>query len=211
MTRISSAALVGLAACILLANHAQIGLSSESDRLQVGQPLPRFVGLEGTGALWRSVDHVGMQVIVVYFSPGDFCGHCNERSRRLRETFDQLVSRGVAVVGVSGDSPANHALFRRTQDIDYVLLSDEDASLASLFGVPYRPGGKARVLNTDGTAYWPDGTRKSLIIRRGVTMEETLFVIGRDGKVLYRSGSDEPVGDGRRLRKFLDGGLKPCS
>jgi peroxiredoxin Q/BCP len=147
---------------------------------------------------------VGRQLVVVYFYAGDFSGCCSERCQRLRETLNGLAVAGVCVVGISGDSQPTHALFKSIFAVDYSLLADEQGTVAKRFGVPMRAGGKARAMNADGTPYWSVGTRDSLIVRRQVTCAEAIFVIGKDGTLVYRSTCDDPVDDGQAVRRFID-------
>ena len=42
--------------------------------LQVGDAAPAFESLDDTGKAWKSADHVGKKILVVYFFPAAFTG-----------------------------------------------------------------------------------------------------------------------------------------
>jgi peroxiredoxin Q/BCP len=42
--------------------------------LKVGDPAPVFEAKDDTGATWKSADHVGKKIVVVYFFPAAFTG-----------------------------------------------------------------------------------------------------------------------------------------
>ena len=49
------------------------------------------------------------------------------------------------MVGVSGDSVANHQLFKKVKDLNFTLLADEKGAIAKAFGVPTKAGGHLQV------------------------------------------------------------------
>jgi peroxiredoxin Q/BCP len=42
--------------------------------LKVGDPAPVFEAQDDTGKAWKSSDHVGKKILVVYFFPAAFTG-----------------------------------------------------------------------------------------------------------------------------------------
>ena len=88
-----------------------------------------------------------------------------------------LADLGVEVVGVSGDSVATQALFKKAHKLPYTLLADYDGAVGKVLGVQI---GKGRTIkrNVDGKDYE---------LTRGVTERRWTFVIGRDGKIAYKN------------------------
>ena len=80
--------------------------------LQVGAAAPAFEATDDAGKAWKSADHVGKKVIVLYFYPGDFTPGCTAQARNFRDAMNKLTDQGVEVVGISGDSTASHGLFK---------------------------------------------------------------------------------------------------
>lgn len=42
--------------------------------LKVGDPAPAFEAADDTGKAWKSSDHVGKKIVVVFFFPAAFTG-----------------------------------------------------------------------------------------------------------------------------------------
>jgi peroxiredoxin Q/BCP len=42
--------------------------------LKVGDAAPSFQAQDESGALWKSADHIGKHIVVVYFFPASFTG-----------------------------------------------------------------------------------------------------------------------------------------
>jgi len=168
--------------------------------LAAGAPAPTFEARDDQGRPWKSADHVGSKYIVVYFYPGDFTPGCTRQAESFRDNMNQLAAKGVEVVGVSGDSVQTHALFKKAQKLNFTLLSDEEGKLAAQFGVPVGPGGDVRTKDADG---------KPLVLKRAVTAQRWTFVIGLDGKILYRNTKVNPVEDSKEIAAFIEKLGKP--
>jgi peroxiredoxin Q/BCP len=82
------------------------------------------------------------------------------------------------VVGVSGDSPTTQGLFKKIKMLNFTLLADEKGKVASTFGVPFGKGGTFKTTDADGNP---------VTLKRGVTISRWTFVIGKDGKILYKN------------------------
>ena len=86
--------------------------------------------LELPDARGRSVslaDFAG-QDVVVYFYPRDDTPGCTKEACGFRDLWKRLEKRGVAVLGVSGDSAASHQKFAAKYRLPFTLLSDADKS-----------------------------------------------------------------------------------
>jgi thioredoxin-dependent peroxiredoxin len=100
-----------------------------------------------------------------------------------------MTDLGVDVVGVSGDSPATQALFRKEHGLPYALLGDETGAVAKAFGVPLKAGGKVK--------------HKDQELTRGVTAARWTFIIGKDGKIAYKNTKVAPGEDGKAVLEAL--------
>jgi thioredoxin-dependent peroxiredoxin len=175
---------------------ADKGNSTKADVVyNVGDVAPVFQARDDNNAVWSSADHVGKKILVVYFYPADLTGGCTRQACAFRDDSAQLEKAGVTVVGVSGDSPENHQLFRKMHALNFTLLADEDGTVAKTFGVPIREG--ATIMKTI------DGVEKSLT--RGVTAARWTYVIGLDGKILHKDTSVDAGADSRNILKVIEG------
>jgi peroxiredoxin Q/BCP len=190
------AGLVAIALCLgLLAGGVRSGAKdTKKVDLNVGDKAPDFTSTDDKGKEWKSSDHVGKKIMVVYFYPGDLTRGCTMQACSYRDDMKKLAGKGVQVVGVSGDSVKNHQLFKKVHKLNFTLLADEDGSVASKFGVPFSKGGSAKV---------KDLNDNSIVIKRGVTEKRWTFVIGKDGKILYKNTDAKPTKDSKEILKLV--------
>jgi len=162
--------------------------------LDVGDRAPAFEAPDEEGRTWQSVRHVGKKIIVVYFYPGDFTPGCTVQAQKFRDNMNKISEQGAEVIGVSGDSPTTHALFKQAHKLNFSLLADEDGRVAKQFGVPVGPGGVVKTKDAD----------KNLItLKRELTVARWTFIIGLDGKVAYKNTKVDPVTDSKQIEGFL--------
>ena len=192
-------AITGLMGGFLLAGAASRG---EENALQVGDSVPDFKCLDDQGLIWDSRDHVGKKPIVVYFYPSDFAFCCTRQAARYRDRQRDLENHGVEVVGISGDVVAAHRMFKETHRLNCALLADWEGHIARKFGVPLRAGGKAMVKDADGKEIvGEDGA--AIKVRREFTAERWTFVIGKDGRIVYKDSTVAPTKDSQEVLEFL--------
>ncbi len=147
--------------------------------LKVGDKAPTFEALDDTGKPWKSSEHVGKKIVVVYFYPADMTGGCTKQACGFRDKLGDLSKKGIEVVGVSGDTVASHVLFKQEHDLTFPLLADTEGKVATAFGVPVTPGEKKV------TAKFKTGKEEVLI--RNVTTARWTFVIDKDGKIAAKN------------------------
>lgn len=162
--------------------------------LKVGDPAPKFQALDDSGKEWKSADHVGKKIIVVYFYPADMTGGCTKQACGFRDDLEKLSGQNVTVLGVSGDSVENHQIFKKAKQLNFPLLADENGAVAKAFGVPTGPGGEVKVM-VDGTAH---------VLKRGCTAKRWTFVIGLDGKVALKNTEVKAAEDSKAILKLVE-------
>jgi len=191
------ASVVRLSALCCILGLLVAGAASAEDKkveLKVGDKAPAFETRSDADATWTSSDHFGKKWVVVYFYPGDFTPGCTAQANAFRDAMHKLTEKGVEVVGVSGDSVATHALFRKAQKLNFTLLADEDGAIAKQFGVPVGKGGKVNAKDLDG---------KPIQITRDVTASRWAFVVGKDGKIAYVNTKVTPALDAKAITEFI--------
>lgn len=145
---------------------------------EVGSAAPVFEALDDTGKSWKSSDHVGKGVVVVYFYPADMTGGCTKQACGFRDDMQLLREQGVTVVGVSGDTVRNHQLFKKEYGLNFPLLADTEGTVAAAFGVPVTAGEKVVTKEIGGV---------NEEFKRSITAKRWTFVIGPDGKVAAKN------------------------
>ncbi len=183
---------------ILLAVAATTTADDRKDEkpveLQVGDPAPASEARTDRDQTWTAADHFGKKYVVIYFYPGDFTPGCTAQANAFRDGMNKLTDLGVEVVGVSGDSAKSHEVFRKSQKLNFTLLADEDGGLAKLFGVPVGAGASVKAKDADGNP---------IEVKRGVTAARRTFVVGKDGKVVYKNTKVTPADDARKITEFI--------
>ena len=164
-------------------------------KVKVGDKAPAFESVDESGKAFTSSDVVGKKIVVLYFYPADFTGGCTAQACGFRDDIEKLNSKGVLVVGVSGDSVATHKLFRAHHKLNFPLLADEKAEVAKAFGVPYTIGqGKASGFDEKG---------EKIEVTRSATIQRYTIVIGLDGKVAAADQVGNAGGDAKRIAELV--------
>lgn len=167
--------------------------------VEVGGPAPVFEALDDTGTVWKSADHVGKGILVVYFDPADMTGGCTKQACGFRDDIKPLADKSVTVVGGSGDSVRNHQLFKKECGLPFSLLADTEGRVAEAFGVPVTRGEKVVTKEVGGTA-------EDFV--RSVTTKRWTFVIDAMGAVISKNTEVAAADDSKAILSFLDGGAK---
>lgn len=162
--------------------------------VRVGDAAPAVAVSDDKGRLWRSQDYNRGRLLVYYFYLGDFMKNPIKQARAYSDEYGQFAAEGAVVVGVSGDTVETHQRFKETYKLRQTLLADPKGVVTHDFGVPLSGGGTLRI---DG----PDG--KELAFERGCTPAQWTFVVGPDGKVLYKAMNTDPETDSRRALEFV--------
>jgi peroxiredoxin Q/BCP len=98
-----------------------------------GSTAPPFTLEDGAGARVSLADFKG-QDVVVYFYPRDDTPGCTKEACGFRDVWRDLERHGVAVLGISADTPASHAKFAAKHKLPFRLLSDPDRRVMTAWG-----------------------------------------------------------------------------
>lgn len=170
--------------------------------VSVGSSAPVFTAVDDAGQPWKSTDHVGREIVVVYFYPADMTGGCTKQACGYRDDMQALRAKSVTVVGVSGDSVRNHQLFKQAHSLDFTLLADPDGKVAEAFGVPFTVGDKVVSAEIGG---------KNEQLARALTTKRWTFVIDTDGKVIYKNTEVKAAEDSKAILKLLASRVPPTA
>jgi len=126
-----------------------------------GEKAPGFaLPADGSGRLKLS-DFKGKPV-VLYFYPKDDTSGCTKEAIAFTGVADKFAGLGVEILGVSPDSVASHEKFKAKHGLAVRLISDEEKTLASAYGV------------------WVE---KSMYGRKYMGVERATFLIDPKGKI----------------------------
>lgn len=164
-----------------------------SQELEVGDKAPQFKTLADDGSVWDVKDYLGKKFIVVYFYPAAMTGGCTKQACAYRDYKSDIELANAVVVGVSGDNVEGLKLFKKANDLNFALLSDESGEIATKFGVPTRDGGTI--------SKEIEGQNFNLI--RGVTASRWTFIIDKKGNVVYKNNEVDATKDTEEVLRFI--------
>ena len=185
--RVSSVivSVLGVGLALVLSTDGGEAQETPLKDLKVGDVAPEFEGIADNGQSWNSRDGRNGKVLVVYFYPAAMTGGCTTQACLFRDNRTKLLDMGAEVVGVSGDRIANLKAFKGSNRLNFPLVSDTAGVIAQAFGVPTREGGSI-TREVDG---------QEITLTRDVTASRWTFIIGRDGRIVYKGTDVDPAGD----------------
>jgi peroxiredoxin Q/BCP len=98
-----------------------------------GAKAPDFSLLSQDGGTISLSEFRGKKVMI-FFYPKAMTSGCTKQARSVQEAKEELESLGVVPIGISPDPVARQKRFSDQYQLDYPLLSDEDHSVARLYG-----------------------------------------------------------------------------
>jgi thioredoxin-dependent peroxiredoxin len=138
--------------------------------LPVGTEAPVFEAETTDGERISLPDFRGREAVLLMFYPKDDTPGCTKQMCSARDEGARYREAGVARFGVNPGGMESHRKFRDKYDLDFPLIVDQDAEIASAYGVLKDGGGVGRAT----------------------------YVIDRDGRIAYAAsgahGADEVLG-----------------
>lgn len=138
----------------------------------LGQQAPSFKELK---------EHAG-QIIVLFFYPKDNTSGCTVEACSFRDFYDEIQQKGIALFGISPDSPTSHDKFIQKFTLPYPLIADEDKSICEKYGV------------------W---VKKSMYGRSYMGVARTTFIINSKGKIAHIFEKVKPEGHAKEVLDFI--------
>lgn len=129
--------------------------------MREGDHVPDFELSDQTGTKRSLAELLGNGPIVLFFYPAAMTPGCTREACHFRDIGAEYAAAGVQRVGISRDTVERQHEFADKHGFDYPLLSDEDGTVAELFGVA-----RGRVLG------------------RLTPVKRATFAIGKDARVV---------------------------
>ena len=102
--------------------------------IKQGDKAPEFKGVNQNGDTVSLSSYAGKK-LVLYFYPKDDTPGCTAEACNLRDNYNQLLSEGYAILGVSPDNEKKHQKFIDKYDLPFDLLADIEKETCEMFGV----------------------------------------------------------------------------
>lgn len=134
---------------------------ARSEPLRVGDPAPAVTGVTDTGETLAFADVYKKQpYTLVYFFPKADTPGCTKQGCSLRDAYEALSKKGVAIIGVSHDDVAAQRAFKEKYHFPFTLIAGADNAVIDAFGVPHIAltslAQRQAYLIKDGKVIWAD-------------------------------------------------------
>lgn len=129
--------------------------------LKEGDTAPVFSAKDQSGNT-VSLDQFSGRKVVLYFYPKDNTPGCTAEACDFRDNYQELVAKGIVILGVSVDDEKSHQKFATKYNLPFPLLADTGKEIVEAYGV------------------WAE---KNMYGKKYLGINRTSFVIDEDGKI----------------------------
>ncbi|KUI72894.1 hypothetical protein VM1G_08578 [Cytospora mali] len=99
---------------------------------------------DGTTTTLASLVEKSGSGVVLFTYPKASTPGCTNQACLFRDSYEPLTAGGLAIYGLSRDSPKSNTSFKEKQKLPYPLLCDPSASLIDAIGLKKAPSGTQR-------------------------------------------------------------------
>ena len=154
---------------------------SAVDKLEAGSKAPSFKILDQDGNKVSLADFKGTKV-VLYFYPAAATPGCTKEACDFNDSLNPFKKAGYTVLGVSPDAPEKLAKFKKSEGLNFALLSDPELTVHKAY-----------------SAYG----MKSMYGREYEGVLRSTFVIDEKGKIVHALYNVKATGHVAKLRATL--------
>lgn len=102
--------------------------------LKVGDVAPDFALKADDGRIVKLSECRG-KTVVLFFYPKDETPGCTKEACAFRDAYDDFKANGIEVFGISVDDVESHQAFKKKENLNFTLLSDETKEVSKKYGV----------------------------------------------------------------------------
>ena len=103
--------------------------------LKIGENLPDIQLPNQDGEMISLHSFKGKNPLVIYFYPKNNTPGCTIEACSFRDSYEDFLSLGAVVIGISGDTVASHKSVAEKRKLPFILLSDSNREAERAFGV----------------------------------------------------------------------------
>lgn len=148
---------------------------------QVGEMAPDFTLPNEAGEPVSLSQFLGKRVIL-YFYPKDDTPGCTSQACGFRDSYPVIEEKNAVVIGISPDGTKSHAKFKTKHNLPFILLADEQHSVAESYGV------------------WGE---KSMMGKKYMGIIRSHFVIDEEGRIVQAEIKVSPADSVKRALAAL--------
>lgn len=150
--------------------------------LKEGDKIPEFSLLGDDGNTYTNESIKGKKT-VIYFYPRSNTPGCTKEAQSFQRVYDMLINNGINVIGISPDKQSAQIKFKEKYELPFILLSDEDKSVADKFG-----------------AYG----EKKLYGKVSMGIIRSTFIVDEEGTVIKAYPKVKAAEHGEEITKFFE-------
>jgi len=155
----------------------------DSKAIKIGQKVSNFTLPDPQGNSITLTSLLEKGPVVVTFYRGSWCPYCNLQLKALQSKIADIHMLGAELIAISPQVPDGSLSTNEINEMDFIVLSDQDAKVASQYGVTWKV---------------PDFIAEHMKKDRGLDLESinngnesilpipATFVIKKDGIVVWR-------------------------
>lgn len=149
--------------------------------LKLHEPAPDFT-LMGSDQKEHSLKDYKGKKVILYFYPRDNTPGCTLEAESFRDLHDTYVTKNAVVLGVSRDSLGSHDKFVEKLGLPFVLLSDEESVVCTLYDVL---------------------KEKNMYGKKSIGIQRSTFIIDEEGLLVYENRKVKAEGHGEEIHEVL--------
>lgn len=113
-------------------------LQQGKNAIKIGQKAPNFKLPNPEGKLISLDSLLDKGPVVITFYRGDWCPYCNLQLRALQAKLDDIKALGATLIAISPQVPDGSMTKNEISELEFIVLSDQDAKVASQYGVAWK-------------------------------------------------------------------------
>ncbi|KLU04807.1 hypothetical protein RISK_003075 [Rhodopirellula islandica] len=114
------------------------GFQDGGNAIAVGEQAPGFELPNAKGATVSLAKLLDRGPVVVTFYRGGWCPYCNLQLRAMQERLPEIHNLGAELVAISPQVPDESLSQTERDELQFVVLSDQDARVAEQYGVAWK-------------------------------------------------------------------------
>ena len=112
-------------------------LKKDANAIEVSQKIPNFELPNQEGNLISISDLLEKGPIVLTFYRGSWCPYCNLQLKALQSKLSDIHNLGAQLIAISPEVPDESLSKNEIEEMDFEILSDQDAKVALEYGVAW--------------------------------------------------------------------------
>src|SRR5258708_7650625 len=116
-----------------------LALCANAAPLEIGSPAPAISAVDQDGKTVNFKDIYAKGPTLVYFYPKADTPGCTKQGCSIRDSWEDLKTAGIQVIGVSEDKAEAQKKFKDKYNLPHTLIADSDGKVAKAFQVDTYP------------------------------------------------------------------------